>query len=58
MLESGLLLLASGLPKGTTAGGIKAPEVTLRTGYALDAIAKIAEKVPEAIPGAGTVIFN
>jgi len=46
------------LAKALLAGGIKVLEVTLRTDCALDAIAKIAEQVPEAIIGAGTVITN
>lgn len=44
------------LARALIAGGIKVLEVTLRTECALDAIAKIAEQVPEAIIGAGTVI--
>lgn len=36
-------------------GGIKVLEVTLRTPVALDVIRAIAEQVPEAIIGAGTV---
>jgi len=36
-------------------GGIRVLEVTLRTPVALDVIAKIAEQVPEAMIGAGTV---
>lgn len=37
------------------AGGIKVLEVTLRTPAAIDVIREIAQKVPEAIVGAGTV---
>ena len=36
-------------------GGIKVLEVTLRTPAALDVIAEIANKLPEAVIGAGTV---
>ena len=36
-------------------GGIRVLEVTLRTPVALDAIAKIAKEVPDALVGAGTV---
>ncbi|WP_313667137.1 bifunctional 4-hydroxy-2-oxoglutarate aldolase/2-dehydro-3-deoxy-phosphogluconate aldolase [Atlantibacter sp.] len=46
------------LARALLAGGIKVLEVTLRTNCALDAIAQIAEQVPEAIIGAGTVISN
>jgi len=37
-------------------GGIRAIEVTLRSGVALDAIKNIASNVPQAIVGAGTVL--
>lgn len=37
-------------------GGINVLEVTLRTTAALDAIRLLAEKVPEAVVGAGTVV--
>ena len=43
------------LAKALIAGGIKVLEVTLRTPVALDVIKKIADEVPEAIIGAGTV---
>lgn len=43
------------LAKALLAGGISVLEVTLRTPVALDAIKKIAEEVPEACIGAGTV---
>ncbi|MDU0354065.1 bifunctional 4-hydroxy-2-oxoglutarate aldolase/2-dehydro-3-deoxy-phosphogluconate aldolase [Paraglaciecola aquimarina] len=43
------------LAKALIAGGIKVLEVTLRTDAALDVIKKIADEVPEAIIGAGTV---
>lgn len=43
------------LAKALLAGGIKVLEVTLRTPVALDAIKLIAEQVPEAVVGAGTV---
>ncbi|WP_181768048.1 bifunctional 4-hydroxy-2-oxoglutarate aldolase/2-dehydro-3-deoxy-phosphogluconate aldolase [Streptomyces albidus (ex Kaewkla and Franco 2022)] len=38
------------------AGGLPVIEVTLRTAAALDAIRAIAERVPEAVVGAGTVL--
>ncbi|MCF1428672.1 MAG: bifunctional 4-hydroxy-2-oxoglutarate aldolase/2-dehydro-3-deoxy-phosphogluconate aldolase [Shewanella sp.] len=44
------------LAKALVAGGIKVLEVTLRTSCALDAISRIAQEVPEAIVGAGTVL--
>ncbi|NKF50692.1 bifunctional 4-hydroxy-2-oxoglutarate aldolase/2-dehydro-3-deoxy-phosphogluconate aldolase [Shewanella sp. WXL01] len=44
------------LAKALVAGGIKVLEVTLRTECALEAIAKIAKEVPEALVGAGTVL--
>ncbi|WP_372626191.1 bifunctional 4-hydroxy-2-oxoglutarate aldolase/2-dehydro-3-deoxy-phosphogluconate aldolase [Arsukibacterium sp.] len=49
--------LADAVPmaKALLAGGIKVLEVTLRTPVALDAIKLLAEQVPEAIVGAGTV---
>ena len=43
------------LAKALIAGGIKVLEVTLRTPVALEVIRKIADEVPEAIIGAGTV---
>jgi len=43
------------LARALVAGGIRMLEVTLRTSVALDAIALIANEVPEAIVGAGTV---
>lgn len=43
------------LAKALLAGGIKVLEVTLRTPIALDAIKLLAEQVPQAIVGAGTV---
>jgi 2-dehydro-3-deoxyphosphogluconate aldolase / (4S)-4-hydroxy-2-oxoglutarate aldolase len=49
--------LADAVPmaKALLAGGIKVLEVTLRTPVALDAIRLLAEQVPDAIVGAGTV---
>ncbi|KMS81759.1 keto-deoxy-phosphogluconate aldolase [Streptomyces leeuwenhoekii] len=44
------------LARALVAGGLPAIEVTLRTPAALDAIRAIAEGVPEAVVGAGTVI--
>jgi len=43
------------LAKALLAGGISVIEVTLRSAAALDAIKAIAEEVPEAVIGAGTV---
>jgi 2-dehydro-3-deoxyphosphogluconate aldolase/(4S)-4-hydroxy-2-oxoglutarate aldolase len=43
------------LARALVAGGLRAIEVTLRTDAALDAIAAIADAVPEAVVGAGTV---
>jgi len=43
------------LARALLAGGIKVLEVTLRTPAALEAIKLIAEQVPEAVVGAGTV---
>lgn len=49
--------LADAVPmaKALLAGGIKVLEVTLRTPVAMDAIRLLAEQVPDAIVGAGTV---
>ncbi|MHC5305655.1 2-dehydro-3-deoxy-phosphogluconate aldolase [Bartonella sp. LJL80] len=44
------------LARALAKGGLKAIEVTLRTPVALDAIQAIAENVPEAIVGAGTIL--
>ncbi|QIQ05037.1 bifunctional 4-hydroxy-2-oxoglutarate aldolase/2-dehydro-3-deoxy-phosphogluconate aldolase [Streptomyces liangshanensis] len=44
------------LARALVAGGLPAIEVTLRTPAALDAIRAIAEEVPDAVVGAGTVI--
>ncbi len=43
------------LARALVAGGIRMLEVTLRTPAALDAIRAIAQEVPEAVAGAGTV---
>ncbi|RDV26207.1 keto-hydroxyglutarate-aldolase/keto-deoxy-phosphogluconate aldolase [Alteromonas aestuariivivens] len=43
------------LAKALMAGGIKVLEVTLRTPVALDVIKTIAEQLPDALIGAGTV---
>lgn len=43
------------LARALVAGGLPAIEVTLRTPAALDAIAAIAEQVPDMVVGAGTV---
>jgi 2-dehydro-3-deoxyphosphogluconate aldolase/(4S)-4-hydroxy-2-oxoglutarate aldolase len=44
------------LARALVAGGIRAIEITLRTGAALEAVHAIAAEVPEAIPGVGTVL--
>ncbi|MGW1884244.1 bifunctional 4-hydroxy-2-oxoglutarate aldolase/2-dehydro-3-deoxy-phosphogluconate aldolase [Streptomyces sp. NPDC001970] len=44
------------LARALVAGGLPAIEVTLRTPGALDAIRAIADEVPDAVVGAGTVI--
>lgn len=43
------------LARALIAGGVRVLEVTLRTSCAVDAIRAIAQEVPEAIVGAGTV---
>lgn len=43
------------LAKALLAGGIRVLEVTLRTSAAIEAIRRIAEQVPDALIGAGTV---
>ncbi|MFF3437453.1 bifunctional 4-hydroxy-2-oxoglutarate aldolase/2-dehydro-3-deoxy-phosphogluconate aldolase [Streptosporangium sp. NPDC002721] len=43
------------LARALVAGGLPVIEVTLRTDAALDAIARIAAEVPEAVIGAGTI---
>ncbi len=47
--------LAAPLARALVAGGITHLEVTLRTDCALAAIEAIAARVPEAVPGVGTV---
>ncbi|GAA3523504.1 MULTISPECIES: bifunctional 4-hydroxy-2-oxoglutarate aldolase/2-dehydro-3-deoxy-phosphogluconate aldolase [Streptomyces] len=44
------------LARALVAGGLPAIEVTLRTPAALEAIAAVADAVPDAVVGAGTVI--
>jgi len=44
------------LARALLAGGLPTIEITLRTGAALDAIRAIANEVPEAVVGAGTVL--
>ncbi|MFB8758519.1 bifunctional 4-hydroxy-2-oxoglutarate aldolase/2-dehydro-3-deoxy-phosphogluconate aldolase [Streptomyces nigra] len=44
------------LARALVAGGLRAIEVTLRTPGALDAIRAIADAVPDAVVGAGTVL--
>lgn len=48
--------LAAPLARALVAGGITHLEVTLRTDCALAAIEAIAARVPDAVPGVGTVI--
>ncbi|WP_084463788.1 bifunctional 4-hydroxy-2-oxoglutarate aldolase/2-dehydro-3-deoxy-phosphogluconate aldolase [Microtetraspora fusca] len=43
------------LARALVAGGLPVIEVTLRTDAALDAIRRIADEVPDAVVGAGTV---
>lgn len=43
------------MAKALVAGGIRVLEVTLRTAHGLSAIRAIAEQVPEAIVGVGTI---
>ncbi|MFC4624537.1 2-dehydro-3-deoxy-phosphogluconate aldolase [Daeguia caeni] len=44
------------LARALARGGLPAIEITLRTAAALDAIRAVAEEVPEAIVGAGTIL--
>ena len=44
------------LAKALCAGGIRVLEITLRTPAALESLRRIAQEVPEAIVGAGTII--
>ena len=44
------------LARALVAGGIRAIEITLRTGAALDAVQAIARDAPDAIPGVGTAL--
>jgi len=44
------------LARALVAGGVRAIEITLRTAAGLAAIRAIAQAVPEAVPGAGTVL--
>ncbi len=44
------------LARALAKGGLPAIEITLRTAAALDAIRTVAEEVPEAIVGAGTIL--
>ncbi|QKV95245.1 bifunctional 4-hydroxy-2-oxoglutarate aldolase/2-dehydro-3-deoxy-phosphogluconate aldolase [Streptomyces sp. NA02950] len=44
------------LARALVAGGLPAIEITLRTPAAADAIRAVAEQVPEAVVGAGTVL--
>ena len=43
------------LARALLAGGLRVLEITLRTDVALDAVRAIAQSVPEAVPGVGTV---
>ncbi|MDP3899440.1 MAG: bifunctional 4-hydroxy-2-oxoglutarate aldolase/2-dehydro-3-deoxy-phosphogluconate aldolase, partial [Mesorhizobium sp.] len=44
------------LARALARGGLPAIEITLRTPVALDAIRLVADEVPEAITGAGTIL--
>ena len=44
------------LARALARGGLPAIEITLRTSAALDAIRAVADEVPEAIVGAGTIL--
>jgi 2-dehydro-3-deoxyphosphogluconate aldolase/(4S)-4-hydroxy-2-oxoglutarate aldolase len=44
------------LARALVAGGLPVIEVTLRTAAGLDAIRAIAEEVPDAVVGVGTVL--
>ena len=50
------LALAVPLCRALVRGGLKVLEITLRTEAALDAIRTVADQIPEAIVGAGTVL--
>ncbi|SVA65018.1 uncharacterized protein METZ01_LOCUS117872, partial [marine metagenome] len=43
------------LARALLAGGLRVLEITLRTDVALDAVRAIAQSVPDAVPGVGTV---
>ncbi|MEO5873799.1 MAG: keto-deoxy-phosphogluconate aldolase, partial [Streptosporangiaceae bacterium] len=45
------------LARALVAGGLPVIEVTLRTAAALESIRRIAAEVPDAVIGAGTVVF-
>lgn len=47
---------AAPLARALAQGGLPAIEITLRTPVALDAIRRIADEVPEALVGAGTIL--
>lgn len=44
------------LARALAAGGLRAIEITLRTPGALECIRRVADEVPEAIVGAGTIL--
>ena len=44
------------LARALAAGGLPAIEITLRTANAIDAIRLVADEVPEALVGAGTIL--
>ena len=46
---------AEPLARALVAGGLKVLEITLRTDAALEAIGRIAQAIPEAVVGAGTL---
>lgn len=56
VLKIGKLGDAVALARALVAGGLPAIEITLRTPDAIDAIRLVADEVPDAIVGAGTVL--
>jgi 2-dehydro-3-deoxyphosphogluconate aldolase/(4S)-4-hydroxy-2-oxoglutarate aldolase len=44
------------LARALVKGGLRALEITLRTDAAIEALGAIARQVPDAVPGAGTVL--
>jgi 2-dehydro-3-deoxyphosphogluconate aldolase/(4S)-4-hydroxy-2-oxoglutarate aldolase len=56
VLKIGRLGDAVPLARALAAGGLPAIEITLRTPDAIDAIRLVADEVPEALVGAGTIL--